>query len=104
MREGNLLWEMLPLCGRLAHQDGHTGFELGWFDSHGQTPAEARFQAFFQSRDFLRVPVTGQDNAALSLKERVESVKELFLGAFLAGKQLNVIDQQRVQGPVVLLE
>ena len=93
-----------PSAAALAHQDGHAGFQFGRLDGHGQSPAETRFQAFLKPGHFLRVPVAGEDDAALTLKKCVECVKELLLGSFLAGKQLYVVDQERIQGPVMLLE
>ena len=40
----------------------------------------------------------------LSLEQRVEGVKELFLRTLLAREELNVIDEQRIGGSVVALE
>ncbi len=36
--------------------------------------------------------------------DRVEGVEELLLGAFLAGDELDVVDQQDVDAPVALAE
>ena len=40
----------------------------------------------------------------LVIVEFVEGVEELFLGAFLAGQDLDVVDQQHVGRAVVLVE
>ncbi len=65
--------------GGLAHQNRHTGLELGRFDGHRQPPTEARLQAFLQSVDLLRIPVAGQDHLLLTLQEGVEGVEKLLL-------------------------
>ena len=55
---------------------------------------EARAQPIFERRHRLRRPVAGQDDLAAAFVDRVEGVEELFLGALLAGDELDVVDQQ----------
>jgi hypothetical protein len=65
---------------------------------------EARDQPFLHPDDFLRVRVAADDDLAVRLDERVESVEELLLGAVLVGEELDIVDQQQVERMVVALE
>ncbi len=67
-------------------------------------PAEARLQPLLETVDFLRVAIAGQDHLLLAFEQRVEGVEELFLRAVLAGKKLDVVDQQRIEGAIGGLE
>src|SRR5207245_3163975 len=67
-------------------------------------PSEARDQAFFHARDFLRIGVAGDDDLFARLHQRVERVEKLLLGAPLVGKKLDVVDQQQVERMVVAFE
>ena len=89
---------------RLAHQDRDAGFQLGRLDRDRQAPAEARFQPLLQAVDFLRIAIAGQDDLLLAFEQRVERVEELFLRAILAGEELDVVDQQRIERAIRGLE
>jgi hypothetical protein len=54
--------------------------------------------------DLLRVAIAGQDHLLLALEQGVECVKELLLRALLLGKELNVVDEQRIERAVSGLE
>ncbi len=88
----------------LFHQDRYTGFQLRRFDGNRQPPAKAGFQAFFKAFNLFRVAVTGENDLLATFEQGVEGVEKLFLGAFLAGKELDVIDQQRIHRTVEALE
>jgi hypothetical protein len=77
--------------------DRGAGLEFRRLDRDRQTPSEAGFQPFFEPRDFLRIAIAGEDHLLLSLEQRIERVEELFLRTFLAGEELDVVDQQRIQ-------
>src|SRR6185437_4951000 len=87
-----------------GHQDGHAGLELRRLDGDRQSPSEARFQPLLQSLDLLRITVAAQDDLVLTLEQLVEGMEELFLRALLAGEELDVIDEQRIQRAVRGLE
>ena len=81
----------------LAHQDRDAGLELGRLDRHGQSPAEARFQALLEPVHLLRITVACEDHLLLALEQRVEGVKELLLRAVLSREKLDVVDHQRIE-------
>ena len=54
--------------------------------------------------DLARIAVAGQDDLVLALEQRVEGMEELFLRVLLAGEELDVVDQQRMQRAVRGLE
>ena len=93
-----------PTSLRLADQDRHAGFQLRRLDRHRQAPAEARFEPLLQPIDLFRIAIAGQDHLVLALDQRVEGVEELLLRTLLAGEELDVIDQQRMQRAVGVLE
>ena len=87
-----------------AHEDRDAGFQFRRLDRDRETPAEARFQPFFQAFDLLRITVARQDDLLLAFEQRVERVEELFLRAVLAGEELDVVDQQRIERAIRGLE
>ena len=94
----------LPVGLGLRHQDRDAGFEFRRLDRDREAPAEARLQALLEARDLLRVAVAGEDDLLLAFEQRVERVEELFLRLRLAGEELDVVDQQRIERAVGLLE
>ncbi len=102
--EGSIVRQIdLGLLG-LLHQDRHTGLQLRRLHRHRQAPAETRLQALFKAFDLLGVAVAGENHLLAALKQGVEGVEELFLGTLLAGKELDVVDQQRIHRAVEALE
>ncbi len=69
-----------------------------------QTPLEAVAQALGEPGERLGRPVAGEHDLLAGAVERVEGVDELLLGALLALEHLDVVDQQRVELAVALLE
>ena len=89
--------------GLLQHdRDAH--LELRRLDRHRETPAEARDQALLHAGDLLGVGVAGDDDLLVRLDQRVERVEELLLGAALVREELDVVDEQEIEGVVVALE
>ena len=78
----------------LFQHDCDAHLQLRRLGGHGKAPSEARDQALFHARDFLRVGVAGDDDLFARLHQRVERVEKLLLGAPLVGKKLDVVDQQ----------
>ena len=81
---------------RLGQHDLRARLEVRRVDRHRQAPGQARFQPRLQAFDFARVAVAGQDDLLLAVEQRVEGVEELLLRAVLAGEELDVVDQQRI--------
>ena len=64
----------------------------------------ATLQALLKSIHFLWVAIAGEDDLLLSFQQRVEGVEEFLLAAVLAGEELDVVDHQRIDRAVRLLE
>src|SRR5439155_3700741 len=63
---------------------------------------ETRTQPILELRDGLRLTVGAKDDLLPLLVDRVEGVEELLLGSFLAGDELDVVDEQDVDAAVTL--
>ena len=88
----------------LGAQDGDAGLQVGRLDIDDQAPLEARAQAFLQGHHGLGRAVGGDDDLLVLPVQGVEGVEELLLGRFLAGDELDVVDQQHVDAAVVVAE
>src|SRR5690554_3628065 len=88
----------------LLHQDRDPGFQLRRLDHHSQAPAEPGFKPLFHIHDFFRETVTGHNHLLATLKQRIKGVEKLFLRTLLAGKELDIVDQQGVDRTVVAFE
>ena len=89
---------------RLALDDGHAGLKIRRLDVGGQAPLEPGAQTFLQALDLRGGTVAGQHDLLASGVQRVEGVEKLLLRRFLAGNELDVVDQQHVGFPVFLAE
>ncbi len=88
----------------LALQDGDLGFEVGGLDVGDEAPLEAGAETVFDVAELLGGPVGGEDDLLGVAVEGVEGVEELFLGFFLAGEELDVVDEEDVDGAVLVAE
>src|SRR5215467_4716149 len=82
---------------RLGHEDRDAGLELRRLDRDRESPAESGLQPLLEALDFLGVAVAAQDHLVLAFQQLVEGMEELLLRALLAGEELDVIDQQRIE-------
>ena len=89
---------------RLLAQDGHPGLEVGRLDVGDEAPLEAGDKPVLERREAFGVPVRGQDDLLLRVVEGVEGVEELLLGLLLLLQELDVVDEQHVDGAVAVLE
>ena len=88
----------------LAADDGDAGFKVRCADVGDQAPLEPAADPFFQRFQLLgRLIRSDHDLLALSV-ELVERVEEFLLHAFLVAEKLNVVDQQHVGVPVLVVE
>ena len=94
--EGDVGGQLGLLGLGLLLQDGDLGFEVGWLDVGDEAPLEAGAEAVFEVGELFGGPVGGDDDLLHALVQRVEGVEELFLGALLAGEELDVVDEQDV--------
>jgi len=77
-------------------QDGDFRLEVGRRNGGDQSPLEAAAQAVFDLGELLGRAVAGDHDLLHGVVQRVESLEELFLGALLAGEELDVIGEQNV--------
>ena len=89
---------------QLRLEDRQAGLEVGRLDVGDQAPLEPGAEAVLERRDLLGRPVGRDDDLLVDLVEGVEGVEELLLGAVLAGQELDVVDEQHVDSPVLVPE
>ena len=70
----------------------------------GHAPLEARDEARLEVVDLRGRAVGGEDDLLVAVEERVERVKKFLLRAFLAGEELDVVNEQHVHLAVALAE
>src|SRR6185312_5314649 len=102
--ESDLLVELHAGLRGFRQQDRDAHLELRRLQRDRQSPAETRNQPFLDARDLLRVGVAGNHHLLARFDQRVEQVEELLLRAALAVEKLDVVDQQKVERPVIALE
>ena len=85
-----------PVAFRLVAKDCQTCFEIRRLDVGDEAPLEAPAQAFFECGDGVGHTVGGDDDLLVGAVERVERVEEFLLESFLAGDELDVVDEQHV--------
>src|SRR5262249_56345481 len=85
----------------LLLEDGDASLEVRWLDIGDQAPFEARAEALLDVGDLFRRGIRGEDDLAMTLVQVVERVEELLLGAFLAGDEVDVVDQEEIDVAVL---
>ena len=85
-------------------QDRHLRLEVGRLDVGDESPLEPRTETLLEPRNFVGRPIAAEDDLLLRVVERVEGVEELVLRAFLAGDELDVVDEQHVDRAIALAE
>ena len=98
-------------CGRrhsfgfgLLVQDRHLGFEIRRLHIDHQTPFESGTKPLDQAGKLIRRRIARDHDLLLVVIQFVEGMEELFLGAFLAGNDVDVVNQQHVRRSVVPVE
>jgi hypothetical protein len=77
-------------------EDRHAGFDIRRLHVCDKPPFEPRNQSLLQPLDFAGGPVAREHDLLVSLVQAVEGVEELLLDAFLAGEELDVIDEEDI--------
>ena len=85
-------------------QDRDLRLEVRRLHVGDQAPLEPRAQALFEPRNLVWRSIAAEDDLLLRVVERVEGVEELVLRAFLAGDELDVVDEQHVDAAIPLAE
>ncbi len=101
---GNLLRHVDFQLVSLRLQDAEAQLIAGRVNIGHQTPAEAGTKTLFQTFEAGRALVGGNDDLAVLVNQRIESMEELFLGALLAADELHIIDHQDIDAAELLLE
>ena len=94
----------MPVAAALESRIAHAHLELGRLQRDREAPAEARNEALLDAGDLLGVRVAGDHDLLVRLDQRVEQIEELFLRPALAAEELDIVDEQQVERPVVALE
>ena len=102
--ERHLLWQLDTALFGLVVENRDPRLQLRRLDGDGQPPAEAGLEPLLETVHLLRVAVGGHDHLLLVLQQGVEGMEEFLLRAILAGKELDVVDQQRIERAIVPLE
>ena len=84
------------LARRIAMRVSRSGAVRSAMSPHSNAAA----QPLLEGEDRLGRPVGRQDDLLAVLVDRVERVEELFLGPFLVGDELDVVDEEQVDPPV----
>lgn len=82
-------------------EDGEAGFLVGGLDVGDEAPFQAGAEAVFEGGDLTGEAVSADDDLAGGSMEFVEGVEELLLGSLLASEELNIIDEEEVEGAVL---
>src|SRR4026209_1454544 len=78
---------------RLLPQDRHAGLDVGRLKLSGEPPLKARNQAVLQVCNLGSRPIAGEDDLLMSIEQRIERMKELFLGTLFPPEKLDVVNQ-----------
>src|SRR5215470_4058037 len=90
-----------PLDLRLLLEDGHPGLEVRGLDVSDQAPLEPRAQALLEIGDLLGGSVGRHHDLFSRVVEIVERVEELLLGPLLARDELDVVDEEEIDRPIL---
>jgi len=85
-------------------EDGYSGFVTGFIDASDQAMVESANEPVFEVGDFGRTAIGGHDDLFAGLIEGVEGVEEFFLGAVPMAEELDVIDDEHIHMPILVLE
>jgi len=83
-------------------ENRETRLDVGRLKLGGQTPFEAGDEALLEIGDFRRRAVAGEDDLLVPIEECVEGVEEFLLGTFLAGEELDIVDEEEISLAIAL--
>src|SRR5579862_4239352 len=85
-------------------QDGDLGFQVRRLNISDQTPLKPGAQPLFDRINVLGQAVRRNHDLLVLFVQSIEGVKKFFLGAFLAGYELNIVNQENVHRMKTLAE
>ena len=89
---------------RFLLQNRDFRLEIRRLDVRNQPPLEPRPQPLLERWNLMRRAVAADDDLFLRIVERIEGMEELRLRALLSGDELDVVDEQHVDGAIALPE
>ena len=98
---GDVVGQADPLDLGFLLEDGDAGLEVGRLDVGDEAPLEAGAQALLELGNLLGRGVGGDDDLLAGVVEVVEGVEELLLGPLLARDELDVVDEEEIDGAVL---
>jgi len=84
-----------------SSENSHAGFEVRGLDVRDETPFERERSRSSRSGISLGAGIGGDDDLLPGVIEIVEGVEELFLRPLLARDELDIVDEQEIDGPVL---
>ena len=100
----HLVGQLHAQHGSLILHDGEPCFKVRRCHIHHQAPLEPGPQPVLQLGDLFWGTVRCQHDLPAGLIQGVEGVKELLLGLYLAGDELDIVHQQDIRLPVLFPE
>lgn len=100
----NIFGERKLVFLRLLADDCHAQLGVRRLNVGGNSPFQARADAFLEVLHLADLPVAGDDDLLLCLVKHVEGVKKLVLCGVLARDELNIVYEQNVRRAVFLAE
>ena len=100
----HVLRQIVPVGLRLGADDGDFGFQVGRLDVGDQAGSETAPEAVFQFFDVLGELVAGDDDLLAGVKQLIKGVEKLLLRGGLPGDELDVVDEEDVDGSVAASE
>ena len=89
---------------RFTLEDCDFSLEIGWLDVGDEAPFEAAAETVFDVAEFFGGAVAGEDDLLGFFVKRIEGVEELLLHALFAGEELDVVDEEDVDGAELVAE
>ena len=88
----------------LGRENRNTSLDLRGFDGDSQSPAKAGFEAFLEAVNLFRIAIAAEDYLLTGLEKGIEGVKKLFLRSLFSREELNIVNEEHVEGAVTSLE
>src|SRR4051812_9135850 len=85
---------------RLLAENGDPRLRVRWLQLGGEAPVETRDQPRFESVQFGRRAIAGEDDLLMAIEKRIEGVEKLLLRTLAATEELDVVDEQHIGLPV----
>ena len=100
----HFFWHFGALSVGFVDQDRHPHLEFRRLQGHGEPGVKARHQPLGNVHQALGIGVAGHHDVRPFGEQGLKGIEEFFLGPVFVRKELDVVDQQQVQGVVFLFE